>query len=116
MLTSIYSSGCFKSIEIVLDHCIYHLTIKYVKTNKHISYCKTVNALTAVVYYVLSSIWNKYLIELFQTLFDKYVTLALVLFLHQFFINTFLLCLLCVTDQTCSVYALELISHENDNF
>lgn len=55
MLTSIYSSGCFKSIEIVLDHCIYHLTIKYVITNKHISYCKTVNALTAVVYYVLSS-------------------------------------------------------------
>lgn len=55
MLTSIYRSGCFKSIEIVLDHCIYHLTIKYVKTNKHISYCKTVNALTAVVYYVLSS-------------------------------------------------------------
>lgn len=55
MLTSIYSSGCFKSIEIVLDHWIYHLTIKYVKTNEHISYCEAVNALTAGVYYVLSS-------------------------------------------------------------
>lgn len=55
MLISIYSSGCFKFIEIVLDYCIYYLIIKYVKINKYISYCEIVNVLIVVVYYVLSS-------------------------------------------------------------
>lgn len=55
MLISIYSSGCFKFIEIVLDYCIYYLIIRYVIINKYISYCKIVNVLIVVVYYVLSS-------------------------------------------------------------